>query len=223
MKTLFLFLAASAIACAADEVSLQFPQLDLLDGRKLKNVVVKSYDAKAGDVLVVADDKALVIPIKQVPAPFADRVKNNAPAAGATTAVVAAPPPPPVSTPLMPTPTPAPVVGDTEHPVKGKGKAKAVAGVLAEHKAAAEARATEFYKFELQAGSNAISVNKLTLHLDQPQPVDGWTGRYRTTGRAFYEFYDSVGSFQRGTGSFEVVTERQKPGDELKVVDFIHK
>src|SRR5471030_2569433 len=77
MKTLLLFLAASAIACAADEVVLQFPQLDLLDGRKLKNVAVKSYDAKSGDVLVLADGKALVIPIAQVPAPFADRVKNN--------------------------------------------------------------------------------------------------------------------------------------------------
>jgi len=48
-------LAASVLACAADQVVLQFPRLDLLDGRKLKNVIVKSYDAKSGDVLVVAD------------------------------------------------------------------------------------------------------------------------------------------------------------------------
>jgi hypothetical protein len=224
MKTLLLFLAACTIACAADEVTLQFPQLDLLDGRKLKNVVVKSYDAKSGDVLVVTDDKAMVIPITQIPPPFFDRVKADAPAAGSTTAVVAAPPPPPVSTPLIPTPSPAPAVGDPEQPVKekGKGKTKAATNLLAQHKAVAEERAKHYFQFEIQVGSNSISVNKLSLDVSQPTPVDGWTGRYRTTGKAYYEFYDSLGSFQRGTGSFEVLTEQDKPGGEIRVVDFTH-
>lgn len=218
MKTLLLFLAACAVAWA-DEATLQFPQLDLADGRKLKNVTVKSYDAKSGDVLVLADDKAMVIAIAQIPAPFADRVKSGAPVAGTTTAVVAAPPPPAVSTPLVPPPSPAPAVVEPKH---NKGEKKA-ATLLAKHKAAAEARAKQYFQFELQVGSNSISVTKLSLDADKPQPVEGWTGRYRTTGKAFYEFFDSVGSFQRGTGSFEVVTEQQKPGDDVTVVDFTHK
>jgi hypothetical protein len=55
------------------------------------------------------------------------------------------------------------------------------------------------------------------------EAVTGWTGRYRTEGKAYLEFFDSKGwSYSRATSRFEVLTE-QKPDGALKVVDFLVK
>ncbi|MBZ5586652.1 MAG: hypothetical protein LAQ30_31590, partial [Acidobacteriia bacterium] len=55
-----LLLAVRALAPAA-EVPLRFDRIDLLDGRTLKNVVVKSYDATSDKLLLVADGTALLV------------------------------------------------------------------------------------------------------------------------------------------------------------------
>jgi len=94
---------------------------------------------------------------------------------------------------------------------------------IAQHKEAAEARARRYFRYEFRAGSSSIAVTSLHIETTQPEAVDGWPGRYRTLGHAFLEFYDSKGgAFSRSTFSFEVLTE-QKPGEELKVVDFSPK
>ena len=225
MRILLLFLAIAALARAGDS-PLVFPSLDLLDGRKLKNVAVKSYDASSDQVLLVADGKALLVPLTTIPPPFAGQVKAGAPVSGATTAVVAAPPanaasttPALVSVPIVNPATPAPEV-----PAQKKHGAAKAGKLLDRHKAVAEARAKRYFEYEFQGGSNYISVSKLSLDTDPPVPVDGWQGRYRTSGKAYLEFYDSRGgSFQRATNAFEVVTE-QKPGEEEpRALDFTLK
>jgi hypothetical protein len=83
-------LALTALAQTDADVPLKFSRLDLTDGRKLKNVVVRSYDAKTEKLLVVADGKAMTIPISVVPPPFNQQLKG-APASGSSVSTIGAP------------------------------------------------------------------------------------------------------------------------------------
>lgn len=58
--------------------------------------------------------------------------------------------------------------------------------------------------------------------VEETKPVSGWSGRYRTKGKAYVEIYDSQGSFRRAVRNFEVITE-QKSDDPIRVVDFTSK
>jgi len=49
----------------------EFPRLDLMDGRTLKDVTVRSYDAETDKVLLLSEGKAYSIPARLVPPPFA--------------------------------------------------------------------------------------------------------------------------------------------------------
>jgi len=212
MPTVLLFLAASAVAWAED-VPLRFIRMDLMDGRTLTNVVVKSYDAATGQLLLVTDGKAMLVPVNLIPPPFAARLKAGVPAAGSTTAIVTSQPVAPVVHPEKPVSTPtAQVVATPSSPDSDQG--------LARHEEAAQTRARRYYQYEFKAGSDSISVTALDIVTDQPEAIIGWLGRYRTKGKAYLEFYDSKGgSFSRTTSLFEVITE-QNPGQPIKVVDF---
>ena len=202
----------TTVGRAADPAPTKFTRIDLLDGRTLKNVELVSYDAAAAKVLLIADQKAMVVPLALIPQPFADRFKHELPESGASASVV---PNPPAA--HLPAPAPAPAVAPAPVPPA------AVQPQLAAHKRAAEARAARYYRFEYKAGSDSIAVTALQLETDPPVAVDGWPGRYRIQGRAFMEFYDSVGrSFSRATSRFEVLTE-QPPGKPVSVVEFTVK
>lgn len=79
--------AFSANPPAADReparAPLEFSRLDLTDGRRLQDVVVRSYDAASGKLLVIANGTAMSIPLNLVPLPLHPTLKN-APASGAT-------------------------------------------------------------------------------------------------------------------------------------------
>lgn len=205
-----LFLAGG-LGAAAGEAPLKLARLELADGRALTNVVVKSYDAVSGRLLLVADGTAMLIPVSLVPAPFGERLKADAPRAGSSMSVVpaapdAGPAPAPAAPPAAPAATPAAGADD--------------AAAIADHRQVAEERARQYYEFEFMAGSGAVSVTKLDIQTRPPEPVPGWPGRYLTRGKAFVEFYESKGrSFGRRAGRFEVVT-LQKPDQSVIVVEF---
>lgn len=214
-----LALGSFAVAAPATEeapaVPLQFARLDLTDGRKLKEVVIKSYDADAKKILLItAGDKALLLPIDQIPQPLRDQLKEGAPRGGGSTSVVS---PSKIITPstIPGTVLPAPAPVAPPMPVSPAEDPRL------QHEAVARNRAQRYYEDEFQVGSGAIIIVKLSLDTDEPEPIPGWTGRYRTTGRANIGFYESKGrSFSRTqTSTFECITE-QKPGERIKVVDF---
>ena len=212
MPTVLLFLAAGAVAWAA-EVPLQFTRLDLTDGRTLTNVVIKSYDAATDKLLLVADGKAMLVPASLIPPPFAARLKAGVPAAGSTTNLVTPQPFVPSAVQEKPASAPAAQVDEPSGATVADQQ-------LASHKKAALTRARRYYQYEFKAGSDAISVTALDIETFQPEAITGWLGRYRTKGKAYLEFYDSRGgSFSRTTSSFEVITE-EKPGQPIEVVDF---
>lgn len=233
--------ALSATARSAEPVPLKFNQIDLTDGRQLKNVVVKSYDARTERLLIVADKTAMTIPIALLPPPFNEKLKA-APAAGGSVSTSASPPKPPPAeqspTPLAVPATPAPDVGPapeastpprrtqraTPRSKRGTdGATEPAEASPTQHQFVARSRANRYYRYEHQVGSNSISITALEFEFASTQPVPGWPGRCRTEGKAFLEYYDSKGrSFQRTTSTFEVLTE-QKPGEEIKVIDFTRK
>jgi hypothetical protein len=219
-------------ATASDEVPLKFERLDLTDGRKLKNVVVKTYDAKTQRLLVIADGKAMMVPIASLPPPFNERLKS-APAAGGSVNTITPPLPRSMSSAadqyyleravpmqqphVVYVPQPAPVVRPAPvDPMLAQATLKG-------HQDAARARASRYFRYVHQMGSNSIIVQSVSLELTVPATVPGWTGRFQTAGTAYIEYFDSKGrSFQRATSTFEVTTE-QKPGEALQVVDFTRK
>jgi hypothetical protein len=215
----------------SSEVSLKYATIDLTDGRKLKNVVVKSYDAKSERVLLIADGKAMSLPVAIFPKPLNEQVKS-APASGASVTSVAAPPPRPLVTSadqyMMETAArpPAPQSRPPQRPVTIRSTpdpAAVEAARLRQHLAVAQARAQKFYRYEHQVGSNSITVTSLEFEFEPPKAL-GYSGRVETKGKAFIGFYDSFGggSFQRTTSTFEIVTE-EDPKEGIKVIDFTRK
>jgi hypothetical protein len=94
---------------------------------------------------------------------------------------------------------------------------------LPPHKQAAQERALQCYQQEYRAGSDSIRVTSVEIQTDQPEPVAGWSGRYRTKGRAVLQISDyRGGTHYQTTARFEVITE-QKPGEDVKTVSFIRK
>ena len=255
---------------SVDDIPLSFTRLDLRDGRKLKNVVVKSYDAASETLQIVADDTAMSIRIQLVPPPFDQKLRSVGPAA--TGAAMAprtlmpasaqytfsqpvagrVPPTRPLATaadqyataasvtrsvpqrnptatvppraapqnvqrPALPQP-PQPMPRVAEQTEPGSAPANVPA-----HQVAAKARAEQYYRHEFRLGSQPIYLRQLTLAYEAPQPITGWSGRYRTEGKAFIEYHDGRSQNSQQTSSaFEVITE-QKPGQQVTVVDFTRK
>jgi hypothetical protein len=221
MRTLPLFLLTATLAFA-NIPATSVGRITLLDGRVLKNVVIRTYDSSSSKVLLISDGKAMLIPLSIIPPPYAESIREAA-AKPSADLVQTTPVPvpsdtvistaPPAETVVV-KPTPAPIVvtpAATVDPVEA-------------HMNAATAHVRRYYKFEYRTGSNAISVTDSDIAVEETEAVEGWSGRYRTTGKVYLEVYDSVGggSFRRTTGKFEVLTE-QKPGELIKVIDFTRK
>ncbi|HEX2101284.1 MAG TPA: hypothetical protein VHF69_11495 [Candidatus Synoicihabitans sp.] len=236
---------------AADEPVMSFVRLDLNDGRTLQNVVVKSYDAKSEKVLVVADGKALTVPVALVPPPFDRQLRAVRPSGESMSVVPGGPLPPATQTPVArptaarsapsngrttivsprsPRPAPRPTLVQstgraTRHPTGSSTSYTRPAAPdvgVAQHAAAARDRANRYYRFEPRVGSGSISVTALNIQLDSTTPIPGWTGRYRSQGRADLEYWDSKGrSVQRRSSTFEVETQ-EKDGSVI-VADFTRK
>ena len=232
---------------SAETVPLKFNQIDLTDGRQLKNVVVKSYDARTERLLIVADKTAMTIPIALLPPPFNEKLKA-APATGGSVSTALSLPRPPVSSAVAPAeaeatavavpatpapevnvpsetpaPVPQPAPRTNPRPRRGTESGEPAGASPTQHQFVARTRANRYYRYEHQVGSNSISITSLEFDLGTTLPVPGWTGRCRTEGKAFIEYFDSKGrSYQRTTSTFEILTE-QKPGEEIKVVEFTRR
>ncbi len=66
--------ALTLLAWAEHEVT-PVGRLRLLDGRTLENVVIRSYDVHVSKVLLIANGRAMLIPITLIPSPYAEKIK----------------------------------------------------------------------------------------------------------------------------------------------------
>jgi len=223
MKSLFSLLCVIGTLAYAGSTLTPVGRLRLLDGRTLENVVIRSYDVQASKVLVLSNGKAMLIPINLIPPPYADKVIADSARPSADLVQTT---PLPATTdqgkrvqpyapgkPAEPSPTTPTIPTASVKPYDAR----------AEHRAVAKAYALRYFQYEYRTGSNAITVTDSDILIDETEAVPGWN-QYRTTGKAYVEFYDSVGggSFSRRTRKFDVLTE-QKPGEEIKVIDFNRK
>jgi hypothetical protein len=235
MRTFILFLALLGFAYAESALT-PVGRLVLRDGRILKNVVIRSYDAPSSKVLVLSEGRALLIPIDLLPGTYADKVRAIPSTADLvqTTPIPETSAQPPASpsgentansTPSVAPATPAapPSPAAPVQPAPVNPRAEPIDPVEA-HMIAATAHVRRYYKFEHRMGSNSIAVTDQDISIEETEPVPGWTGRYRTTGKVYLEIYDSIGggSFRRAVRRFEILTE-QKPGELIKVVDFTRR
>lgn len=244
-RLLTLALLAFAPAAAA-EPPATLPQVALSDGRTLKNVSIRTFDPATQRVLVLADGRAMTVPLALFPAAVAEKLRG-APRSGESVSVVGSgarssaalstaadqyhlAQPEPVVLPATPAPRAGrPATGATPAASKppatpNQAAARSTGINLNAHKAAALKRAQSYYRFEYRAGSNSVAVTALELDVTTPQVVPGWEGRCRTEGKASFELYDSRGrSFQRRTSTFEVITEKKTGDDDLVVLEFSTK
>ena len=79
----------------------------------------------------------------------------------------------------------------------------------------AETQARIYFKYRDDPHSNIGAVIASDLTLENPEPVPGWSGRYRVTGSAYRQYVNNQASgFGRGGKEFEMLiqtSEREKP------------
>lgn len=199
--------------------SLEFTRIDLNDGRRLRDVVVKSYNVTTRRLFLVSQGVAMSVPLELIPAGVRAmftagpiKIESNSLRTIAPKKQAPAPVRRPAGTPRA-----------TNAPDPAIARERQLAQDAETHREVALGHAERYYRFEHQVGSSSIKVTALDFEAGTARPISGWPGRYRLEGRAFLEFFDSVGSsFQRTTSRFDIVTEQQQDG-ELRVVSFDRK
>jgi len=211
----FLSLVALAVTTRAADSDLNpvlsFARIDLVDRRVLRDVAVRAYDSGSDRFLVIASGKALTIPANLFPIRLAEQLRKDAPSSGASVS----------STPNSPSSRP----GNPSRPPRTANgtDAPTVDTDMVAHRAVALDRALTFYRYEFVAGSSAMRVDSVKIDAEPTRPVPGWSGRYRTLGKAYLELFDTKGwSATRAQSAFEIITE-QKPNEPPTVIDFSRK
>lgn len=205
MKRLLLLLALTNLAFG-EELSLQFSRIDLSDGRTLKNVAIKTFDPSTNRVLLVADGKASMVPLSAFPAPVDKQISSTAPRSGSSTMVAPVPPAP--KAPPAPQYVPTPSTDNAD--------AAKLQREVYKHAETARAKANRYFRYQYNVGSGAVRVRSVDIDATDPEPISGWSGRFRTQGRANIEFFDSRGwSYSRATATYEVLTETKADGQVI--------
>ena len=87
--------------------------------------------------------------------------------------------------------------------------------VLEEVAQVAAKQAKIYFKYQDDPLSNIGAVTGSDLQLDDPEPVPGWSGRYRVNGTAYRQYINNQGSgFGRGAKNFEMLiqtSDNKKP------------
>jgi hypothetical protein len=97
------------------------------------------------------------------------------------------------------------------------------AAEAARHKAIAEERMTDYFQYEYTMGTSSGKVTSAKASVIEILPVQGWPHRFRSSGKAYVEYFDPARrSFSRFTREFEVVTEEKSSGaikvESVKVI-----
>ncbi|SDR80992.1 hypothetical protein [Opitutus sp. GAS368] len=83
----------------------------------------------------------------------------------------------------------------------------------------AENRAKSYFKYQDDPLSNIGNVIGSDIYLENPEPVPGWTGRYRVEGKAYRQFVNNQASgFGRGTKEFEMLIQTRE-GKKPEIVE----
>ncbi len=204
-------LAGAVASAVADHVplNLRYHRINLANGRILKDVTLNSFNREAGLVYVYEDHQLKPYPRALFPGFVTDRIaartaEQPAPAERAT----------PTPEPAKAHPTP-PADHDTS-PAAIAAREEALLDAVA---AKARTAALNHLRYKIKTGSGYTTVTDADLELNPPEPVAGWSQRYRVRGDGYYSYYESVGgAFHRRSRGVEVLLEASTPG-RIKVLE----
>lgn len=235
MKTSLLLLAFALLGtahAALIKIHARYERLDLKDGRRLENVVVQTYDTMKDRVVVLVEGReATTVPLTVLPDEVAALVRERIPLQ---------------SEDEMATESTHPVEGradtrqrekdlDRHARIEAEADARAVRRFKAKEAdtiaaprgdraaanvaAAAEELARHYFLYEADPHSSIGRVYDTQLMLDSPEPVSGWTDRWRVRGKVGLQYVTrNIGAMGRETRDFEMLIEAPA-GAPPKLVD----
>jgi hypothetical protein len=211
-------LAVTASAVVV-EVNLPYKELRLKDGMLFTDVAVKSFNTSAGTVILQANKELISLRTSLLPADVSARLKELTPeqtkeeqeaeklqeAADRKKAAEHAE-------------RRQKMAEEDAHSARAANRNLNVR--VAEHTAVrtdetlatvakfAEERAHAYFKYQDDPHSNIGAVVGSDISLQHPEPVPGWTGRYRVEGTAYRQYINNQASgFGRGAKEFEILIQ----------------
>jgi len=222
---LMLALTIKASALVVD-VNLPYKELRLKDGTVMTDAAVKSFNSTAETALVLAGKGLVSLPTSLLPDEVTARLKSLAPNLSKEELAAEK------SREAEKYDKAVKKAERRQQEAEGEARAAREATrnlnvqqaestatntdkVLEEVAKVAATQARIYFTYQDDPHSNIGAVVKSDLQMDDPEPVPGWTGRYRVSGTAYRQYINNQSSgFGRGTKDFEILIqthERKKP------------
>ena len=217
---------AADLGARVVEVNLAYPEIRLKDGTLFTQATVKSFNPAAGTATLLTKKVLVGLPISLLPDEVAFKLKELAPV---LTPEQLAAEKLEVATArslalenavrrqrLAEEEAKADRAGNRQLNVKAAEQALTQTNTTLEEVAKfAENEARVYFRYRDDPHSNIGAVVGSDLSLSYPEPVPGWTGRYRVTGISNREYVNNQASgFGRGWKEFEMLiqtADRQRP------------
>lgn len=214
------------VSAAVVEVNLPYRNLRLKDGMVFSDVAVRSFNTSAGTVVLLAGKDLISLRTSLLPDEVNARLKELTPVLSAEEQEAEK---------LQEAADRKKAAENAERRQKmAEEDAQAARAAnrnlnvkVAEHTAVrtdetlatvtrfAEERAGAYFKYQADPHANIGAVIGSDIHLEYPEPVPGWTGRYRVEGTAYRQYVNNQASgFDRGAKEFEILIQthdRRKP------------
>ncbi len=222
----YLSLLAAHASALVVEVNLPYKEVRLKDGMLFTDVAVKSFNTSAGTVVLQANKELISLRTSLLPDDINARLKDLTPALSkeeleAEKQQEAADRKKAAENAerrqkMAEEDAQAARTANRNLNVKAAEHAAARADSTLEAVAKfAEERAHAYFKYQDDPLSNIGAVVGSDIYLQNPEPVPGWTGRYRIEGTAYRQYINNQASgFGRGAKEFEILiqtSDRKKP------------
>ncbi len=223
-------LLAVQAAAVVVEVQLPYKELRLKDGTRLTDVAIKSFNTTAGTALLLVKKDLISLRLSLLPDEVSARLKELAPVLSkeeqeaekkqeAEERQLAARNAERRQLQAEDEVRAARAASRQLNVQTREQAGKKTDRILEEVAIVAEARARVYFKYEDDPLSNIGAVVGADLRLEDPEPVPGWTGRYRVCGTAYRQYVNNQSSgFGRGHKDFEILVDTSEHG-KPKVVD----
>lgn len=236
MKFRFLcfVMLSGAVSAATVHLQLSFPQLELKSGDVLKDAVIRSYNNETDKVVVLSGRSVRSLGIAELPEAVVAKLHERLPpltaeqkaelereaAEEARAAKREA---------RKESSEKRKDVVEEAREVRSESRKQTVRKVEKDRiseealleKVRSTAQAYVRRKVDYRESSSSIVLTS-DYDMGDPEPVTGWTGRFRVTGRAYTREYNSQGGFITGQRDFEVLIQTKEKGSP-EVVEFILK
>lgn len=235
-RFLALFTCVINLASASVVVMVDFhyPKLALKDGREFKNVTVKSYDLVTERVTVLIDRSMNSWPIAWLPDEISARLNEVAPKVSAED----------LNRERKALQNDkladekrakARVIDNQKYAIKEQREIRKDARKLNTKRAEIEMTkvaqtpsdvakvandyARRYFNSATEPGMAGMISLEGDVDLSDPEPVPGWSGRWRVKGKSFNKYYHSQGGVSSRSRDFEILIQTKEHG-KPEVVDF---